>query len=47
MKRRWRQVLAEWKDECMRTNTNYATLPKQAWVYLYFNLPISSYPILF
>jgi hypothetical protein len=31
MKRRWREVLTAWKEECMRTHTNYTTLPKQAW----------------
>lgn len=29
MKRRWREVLSDWKDDCQRTNKNFATLPKK------------------
>ena len=29
MKRWWREVLGEWKDQTMKVNKNYATLPKQ------------------
>ena len=29
MKRKWREVLSDWKDECERSGTNYATLIKQ------------------
>lgn len=29
MKSRWRDILSEWKDDCMRLNQNYATLPKK------------------
>ncbi len=27
MKRRWREVLREWKDQTMKVNKNYAALP--------------------
>lgn len=30
MKRKWRQVLSDWKEECEKTGRNYATLVKQA-----------------
>jgi hypothetical protein len=29
MKRRWREVLTAWKEQCARDGTNYATIPKQ------------------
>jgi hypothetical protein len=29
MKRHWRKILSDWKDECMKTGQNSATLPKQ------------------
>jgi hypothetical protein len=29
MKKRWRALITEWKDECSRNGTNYATIPKQ------------------
>lgn len=29
MKRKWREVLSWWKEECMRHNRNFATLPKK------------------
>jgi hypothetical protein len=29
MKRRWREVLARWKEECVRDGRNFATIPKQ------------------
>jgi hypothetical protein len=28
MKRRWREVLTSWKEECVRHGRNYATIPK-------------------
>jgi hypothetical protein len=29
MKRKWREILSEWKEECLRNNSTYCTLPKQ------------------
>jgi hypothetical protein len=29
MKRKWKEVLTAWKEECARKGTNYATIPKQ------------------
>jgi hypothetical protein len=29
MKRRWREILSEWKDACVREGKNFATIPKQ------------------
>ncbi len=29
MKKRWRAIVTEWKEECSRNGTNYATIPKQ------------------
>jgi hypothetical protein len=29
MKRRWREVLTSWKEECVRDGRNFATIPKQ------------------
>jgi hypothetical protein len=29
LKRRWREVLEAWKDECTLNNISYPTLPKQ------------------
>jgi hypothetical protein len=29
MKRRWREVLSTWKDDCIREGINYATIPKK------------------
>jgi len=29
MKKKWRQVLADWKADCSRKGLNYATIPKQ------------------
>jgi hypothetical protein len=29
MKRRWREVLSEWKEETTREGKNYASIPKQ------------------
>jgi hypothetical protein len=29
LKRRWRDVLEEWKDQCTASNLSYPTLPKQ------------------
>jgi hypothetical protein len=29
LKRRWREVLENWKEECTAGNLNYPTLPKQ------------------
>jgi hypothetical protein len=29
MKRRWREVLTRWKEECVRDGRNFATIPKQ------------------
>lgn len=41
MKRRWRQILGDWKDECVRNGTNYASIPKQV-RYLWY-LPVCRY----
>jgi hypothetical protein len=30
MKRRWREVLTSWKEECMLDGRNYSTIPKQS-----------------
>jgi hypothetical protein len=29
MKRKWREILSEWKEECLRNNSTYCTLTKQ------------------
>jgi hypothetical protein len=29
MKRYWREILREWKEDCARRNVSYTTLPKQ------------------
>ncbi len=29
MKRRWRQVLADWKADCSRKGLNYTSIPKK------------------
>jgi hypothetical protein len=42
MKKKWRQVLAEWKEECVAKGINYATIPKT--VKIYHTLPTVLYP---
>jgi hypothetical protein len=29
MKRKWREILGNWKDECTAAGDNYASIPKQ------------------
>jgi hypothetical protein len=29
MKRRWREILSQWKEDCIRDGINYATIPKR------------------
>jgi hypothetical protein len=29
MKRRWREILSQWKEDCIRKGINYATIPKR------------------
>ncbi len=38
MKKRWRQVLADWKADCCRKGLNYATIPKQVrYLYIFYS----------
>jgi hypothetical protein len=42
MKRRWRDLLCVWKDECAASGDNYATIPKQV-IYFEHKVPFHQY----
>ena len=46
MKKRWRQVLADWKADCSRKGLNYSTIPKQVMVHFELPVPTVMVPVL-
>jgi hypothetical protein len=45
MKRRWRDILSVWKDECAAKGDNYATIPKQVQYRTYLPLLYTYVPV--
>jgi hypothetical protein len=43
MKRRWRQILSNWKERCEREGSNFAALPKQDFPALLKELMLKEY----